>query len=107
MEATEKGVNGMSKRFTSGLVAAVAAVAMTVPAVGLADRGGHPHSKKPCKTHRHYGKHRGKAKGLNFEKGKKCGFNRSGIGTTSQTGPTGPTGATGSNTSSTHRHHRS
>ena len=104
----------MSKRFTSGIVAAIAAAAMTVPAVGLADRGGTPHSKHPCKTHRHYGKHNGASKGhkKGSEKGKKCGWNRTGgSGTTGEsgsTGPSGPTGDTGSTTStvhhSTHRH---
>ena len=95
----------MSKRLTSGLVAVIAALSMSIPAVGLADRGGHPHSTKACKVHKHYGKHkgtRGKRKGM--DKGKKCGFPTNGqtgaAGPTGGTGPTGPTDETGP--SSTH-----
>ena len=76
----------MSKRLTSGLVAVIAAAAMSVPAVGLADKGGHPHSTKACPVHKHSGKHKGSSKGKKKGalRGKKCGS----VGTT---GPTGPT----------------
>lgn len=93
----------MSKRFTSGIVAVITTAAMAIPAVGLADRGGHPHSSKPCKTHRHYGKHRGASKGRKrgSDKGKKCGWNRT--GQTGPTGSTGQTGTTGAMASTIHR----
>jgi hypothetical protein len=53
-----------------------AAIAGSVPATGLANTGGVPHSTKPCLTQSHSGKHKGathgKKKGaLN---GKKCGL---------------------------------
>jgi hypothetical protein len=65
----------MSKRITSGVVAAIAAAALSVPAVGLANKGGTPHSMKPCPTHKHSGKHKGKSHGKKkgASKGKKCG----------------------------------
>lgn len=94
----------MSKRITSGLVAGVAAICVAVPAVGLADKGGHPHSKKACTVHRHYGRHTGAQRGRKrgFDRGKKCGFSHTGTtggtgstGSTGATGATGPTGATG------------
>ena len=103
----------MSKRLTSGIVAAIVAVSMSIPAVGLADHGGHPHSKQACKVHRHYGKHRGDAKGhkRGFDRGKKCGFPPTGqtgqtgaTGQTGQTGETGQTGMTGDHPN--HGHHR-
>lgn len=64
----------MSKRVTSGIVAAIVAIAMSVPAVGLANKGGTPHSTKACPTHRHSGKHKGSLKGKKkgSSKGKKC-----------------------------------
>jgi hypothetical protein len=57
-------------------VMAVAAVAVSMPATGLADNGGRPHSTRPCPMQSHSGKHKGalqgKAKGA--LKGKKCGL---------------------------------
>jgi hypothetical protein len=67
----------MSKRVTSGIVTAIAALALSVPAVGLADKGGTPH-KTPakCTTHSHHGKHKGLGKGKKkgAGKGNKCGL---------------------------------
>jgi hypothetical protein len=85
----------MSKRFTSGLVAAIVAVSMSIPAIGLANKGGVPHSTKACPTHKHSGKHKGASKGhkKGATKGKKCGW-----GGTGQTGTTGQTSTTGSTT---------
>lgn len=63
----------MSKRVTSGVVAAVVAVGMSVPAVGFANQGGKPHSTPPnCHTHKHFGQHRGN--GPRNTKGNKCGI---------------------------------
>jgi hypothetical protein len=97
----------MSKRLTSGLVAAIAAVAMSIPAVGLADQGGVPnHHSKACKAHKHHGWHKGtlgQRKGMS--KGKKCGFpSNSQAGTTGPTGGTGPTGTTGASGVNNHSH---
>lgn len=99
----------MNKRITSGVIAGIAAICVAVPAAGLADQGGHPHSKKACKTHRHYGRHEGFTKGhgkhKGFGRGKKCGFsNPVSTGTTSTTNETGPTGSTGT-TGTTGTHH--
>jgi hypothetical protein len=85
----------MSKRLTSGLVAAIAAVSMSIPAVGLASKGGVSRSPRACPTHKHSGKHKGATKrglkrGANH--GKKCGW-----GGTGQTGTTNSTSTTGSN----------
>lgn len=89
----------MRTRITSGIVAGVLGLAALVPAVGLADRGGHPHNTTPCKVHRHYGHHRGasqgKKRGLN--RGRKCGFGPT--GPTTSTVPTGSTLASGSTVS--------
>lgn len=65
----------MRTRLTAGIVAAVAAIGMSVPAVGLANKGGTPHSTKACPTHKHSGKHKGSTKGKKkgAAKGKKCG----------------------------------
>lgn len=65
----------MNKRLTSGVLGAVVAISMSVPAVGLADKGGTPH-KTPAKCLTlHHGKkkgaHKGKKKGSG--KGNKCG----------------------------------
>ena len=64
----------MSRRIRAGLAAGVAILALSVPSVGLANKGGTPHSQKPCPTHSHSGKHKGaghgKKKGAG--KGKKC-----------------------------------
>lgn len=66
----------MSKRVTSGVVAAIAALAMSVPTVGFANKGGTPH-KTPtgCHHHKHTGKHKGAGKGhkKGSGKGNKCG----------------------------------
>ena len=65
----------MSKRITSGIVAAIAEAALSVPAVGLANKGGTQHSTKSCPTHKHSGKHKGSSHGKKkgASKGKKCG----------------------------------
>ncbi len=69
----------MNKRLTSGVVAAVVALSMSVPAVGLANKGGTPrHTPAKCSTKKHYGKHkgtRGQRKGST--KGNKCGMPKS------------------------------
>ena len=64
----------MRKRSASGALAAITAAALSVPAVGLANKGGTPHSTKPCPTHKHQGKHKGSSKGKKkgSSKGKKC-----------------------------------
>ena len=64
----------MSKRITAGLTAGIAALALSVPSVGLAAKGGAPHSSKPCPTHSHAGKHKGAGHGkkTGAGKGKKC-----------------------------------
>jgi hypothetical protein len=65
------------KRVTAVVVAAVAGVSMSVPAVGLADKGGHPHRMPPkCAMHKRYGKHRGAARGgkKGMSRGNKCGM---------------------------------
>jgi hypothetical protein len=66
----------MSKRLTSGIVAAVVATSMSVPAVGFANKGGTPNSHaKSCTTHKHSGKHKGLSKkGKGGKKGKHCGI---------------------------------
>ena len=66
----------MSKRLTSGIVAAVVAIGMSVPAAGLANKGGTPNSHaKSCSTHKHYGHHKGLSKkGRGGKKGKHCGI---------------------------------
>jgi hypothetical protein len=70
----------MRKRLTAGIVAAVTAVAMTVPAVGLANQGGAPHTTPTgCHTHTNKGKHKGQMKNgtkgsrKGTSKGNKCG----------------------------------
>lgn len=66
----------MSKRLLAGVTAAVASVALAVPAAGVANKGGVPH-KTPtsCKAHKHVGKHNGATKGKKkgAAKGNKCG----------------------------------
>lgn len=58
-------------------VAAVTAtaLALAIPASGLAAKGGQPSSTKPCPTHKHSGKHKGATHGKKkgASKGKKCG----------------------------------
>jgi hypothetical protein len=53
----------------------VVALALSVPSIGFATKGGVPHSTKPCPTHKHSGKHNGSGKGhkKGAGKGKKCG----------------------------------
>jgi hypothetical protein len=65
----------MNKRVTSGIVAAVVAISMSVPAVGLATKGGHPANRSSKCTMHHTGKHKGAAKGKKkgAGKGNKCG----------------------------------
>jgi hypothetical protein len=65
----------MSKRIASGIAAAVVAMALSVPSVGFANKGGVPNSTKSCPTHKHHGKHKGAGKGKKkgSGKGKKCG----------------------------------
>lgn len=65
-------------RFTRVVVVGVVTAALaaaSVPATGLANTGGVPHSTKPCPTHSHTGKHKGANKGLKkgASKGKRCG----------------------------------
>jgi len=66
----------MRRRVTSGIVAAITAVALTVPAAGLANKGGKPHTTPPsCHVHKHTGKHKGSTNGKKngSSKGNKCG----------------------------------
>jgi hypothetical protein len=65
----------MSKRITAAVTAGVAALAMSVPSVGFATKGGVPHSTKACPAHSHSGKHKGAGHGKKkgATKGKKCG----------------------------------
>ena len=78
----------MRRLLTAGIVAAVTAVAMTVPATGLANKGGTPHTKsttstttKPCppsSSKPNKGKHKGAKNSMKGKKkgesmGKKCG----------------------------------
>jgi hypothetical protein len=46
------------------------ALALSFPAAGVADKGGVPHSQKPCKAKKKQKKHPAPN-----AKGKKCGFN--------------------------------
>jgi hypothetical protein len=64
----------VNKRLTSGVVAAVVAIGMSVPAVGFANKGGKPHSlTKPCFAHKHgRSQHNGTSRHTNG-RGKKCG----------------------------------
>ena len=57
------------------VIPVVAALAMSGPAIAVADQGGKPHSTKPCPTHSHQGKDNGSSKGHKngASKGKKCG----------------------------------
>jgi hypothetical protein len=61
-------------------------LAAAFPVLSSADKGGVPHSKKPCPVKKHHHK---KPKPNN--KGKKCGFNE---GTTSTVAPTTPSTTT-------------
>jgi hypothetical protein len=53
----------MRKRITAAVTAGVAAFALSIPSVGLATKGGVPHSTKACPTHKHAGKHKGSTHG--------------------------------------------
>ena len=68
-------------------------IAAAFPVLSSADKGGVPHSKKPCPVKKHHHK---KPKPNN--KGKKCGFNE-GTGTTTSTPST--TSTTGTETETT------
>ena len=69
------GSQQMRRRLVAGIVTAVTAVAMTVPAVGLADKGGKPHTTPPmCHMHKNKGKHTGETK--NASKGKRNGASK-------------------------------
>jgi hypothetical protein len=65
----------MTKRITAGVAAGVVALALSVPSIGFANKGGVSHSTKSCPTHKHSGKHNGAGKGkkTGATKGKKCG----------------------------------
>jgi hypothetical protein len=70
----------MKRRLTSGIVAAVCAISMSVPAVGLANAHGTPHkAAASCPAHPNKGKHKGTTKGKSkgkrkgSSKGRKCG----------------------------------
>jgi hypothetical protein len=65
----------MSKRVSAAVAAGVVALALSVPSIGFANKGGVPHSTKPCPTHSHSGKHNGSTKGnkKGAGQGKKCG----------------------------------
>ena len=66
----------MRKRITATVAAGIAALALCAPSVGLANKGGVPHSTKACPTHSHSGKHKGAGHGKKngAMKGKKCGL---------------------------------
>jgi len=71
-------------------------IAAAFPVLSSADKGGVPHSKKPCSVKRHHHK---KPKPNN--KGKKCGFNE-GTTTTATPSTTSTTGTeTGTTTTAT------
>lgn len=54
-------------------VVVAAALALAVPTVGQANKGGSPHSTTPCPSHSHSGKHKGsKGHRKGSSKGKKC-----------------------------------
>ena len=54
---------------------AALAVGMSVPAVSIADRGGDPHSSKPCPSKIGKGKAKGHKKhAAKNNRGKKCGW---------------------------------
>jgi hypothetical protein len=54
----------------------IAALAVSVPATGFANRGGQPRSRTPCPTQSHSGKHKGSTHGKHrgAVRGKKCGL---------------------------------
>jgi hypothetical protein len=65
----------MSRRIAAFATAGIAALALSVPSVGFAAKGGVPHSTTPCPTHSHMGKDKGTGHGMKkgATKGKKCG----------------------------------
>ena len=65
----------MATQFGRKLVAlaTAAALALALPTAALGDRGGVPHSTKPCPSK---SKGKGPKKAAPNGKGKKCGFNR-------------------------------
>jgi hypothetical protein len=69
-------------------------IAAAFPVLSSADKGGVPHSKKPCPVKKHHHK---KPKPNN--KGKKCGFNEGTTSTTTTTPST--TSTTGTETETT------
>jgi hypothetical protein len=74
-------------------------IAAAFPVLSSADKGGVPHSNKPCKTKK--AKKKPKKPAPN-NKGKKCGFNRGTTSTTSSVaGPTVPTGTETETTTTT------
>ncbi|GAC1317954.1 MAG: hypothetical protein NVSMB25_06580 [Thermoleophilaceae bacterium] len=66
-----------SKRFASITAAGVAALALALPSMSVADKGGVPHNGhgKQCPQHKHQGKHNGAGHGKKkgATRGKKCG----------------------------------
>jgi hypothetical protein len=80
----------MRRRLTAGIVGAVLTVAMGVPATGVANSGGKPHTTPPmCHMHKNNGKHTGETK--NATKGEKKGAlkgNKCGKSTSTGTGST-------------------
>ena len=53
----------MNTRISVAVTDCMAAIALSVPPVAFATKGGAPHSTKPCPTHRQSGKHNGSGKG--------------------------------------------
>ncbi len=91
----------MNKRLTAGVIAAVTAVSMSVPAVGLASKNGVARSPLNCTSHKHSGKHRG------LTRGRKMGFKRNRgkrSGLACMTTTTASTTATPTNNGATHGH---
>jgi hypothetical protein len=82
----------MRRRLTAGVVGVVLTVAMGVPATGLANKGGKPHTTPPmCHMHKNNGKHTGEKK--NASKGKKNGASKGNKCGKSTTGTASATGA--------------
>ena len=64
----------MRPRLLYGLAAGIAAVALSVPSLGIAAKGGVPHTTKTCPAHHHTGKHKGtRGKRNGATRGRKCG----------------------------------
>lgn len=67
----------MSKRLTSGIVAAIITVGLSVPAVGMASGKGHHYAygkSRPCPTQSQSKTDKGQANGSDNGGGKKCGI---------------------------------